>query len=104
MIFTRVADITPLDQAISANIVFYKAYPRKVGKTATAKAFAKAKAGALLETILKDIERRVDSGESTTEKARYIPHPATYLNGKRWEDEQDAGSGGTVGGIPPGAI
>ena len=84
--------------------VFYKAYPRKVGKEAATKAFAKAKAGAVLANILADIDRRVSGGEWTTEKVQFIPHPATYLNGKRWEDEQDAGNSGTVGGILPGAI
>ena len=84
--------------------VFYAAYPRKVGKQAASKAFAKAKAHAIVADILADIDRRVSSGEWTAEKAQYIPHPATYLNGKRWEDEQGAASGGTVGGILPGAI
>jgi len=84
--------------------VFYKAYPRKVGKTAAGKAFAKAKAGAHLVDILADIASRQSSGEWTAEKAQFIPHPATYLNGKRWEDEQGTGTGGTVGGILPGAI
>ena len=84
--------------------VFYKAYPRKVGKESAAKAFAKVKAHAVLSTILADIDHRVSGGEWTAEKLQYIPHPATYLNGKRWEDEQDAGNGGTVGGILAGAI
>lgn len=84
--------------------VFYKKYPRKVGKEKAIKAFAKAKAGAILEIILTDIDRRVISDEWTVDKMQYIPHPASYLNGKRWEDEAGAGSVGTVGGILPGAI
>jgi hypothetical protein len=84
--------------------VFYKAYPRKVGKQAASKAFTKAKAHAILADILADIDRRVSNGEWTSEKAQYIPYPATYLNGKRWEDEQDAANSGTVVGILPGAI
>jgi hypothetical protein len=84
--------------------VFYKAYPRKVGKEAAGKAFAKAKAIASLDNILADIDRRVSGGEWTAEKSQYIPHPATYLNGKRWEDEQYAGNSSAMGGILPGAI
>ena len=86
--------------------VFYKAYPRKVGKEAAAKAFAKTKAGAILSTILADIERRASSGEWSADKLQFIPYPATYLNGKRWEDEAGAGGGAVslTGGILPGAI
>lgn len=28
---------------------------------------------------------------------RYAPHPATYLNGKRWTDESAGGEGGDFG-------
>jgi hypothetical protein len=84
--------------------VFYKSYPRKYGKAAAVKAFAKSKANSVMAIILADIDRRISSGEWAADKAQFIPHPATYLNGKRWEDEQDVGSGGTAGGILPGAI
>jgi hypothetical protein len=72
---------------------FYKDYPRKVGKAAAVKAFKAAKAQAVLKVILGDIQRRITSGEWSTEKIQFIPHPSTYLNGRRWEDEPAAPGG-----------
>lgn len=76
--------------------VFYKSYPRKVGKAAAAKVFAKVKANAILDNILADIKRRMESGDWSTDKLQFIPHPATYLNGKRWEDETVADTDASV--------
>jgi hypothetical protein len=84
--------------------VFYNAYPLKVGKQAAVKAFAKVKAGTFLDNILADIDRRLSNGEWTAERAQFIPHPATYLNGRRWEDETDVGGQVPNGGVMPGAI
>lgn len=68
--------------------VFYAAYPRKVGKTQAIKAFKSAKVDEqLLQVILADIDRRMSGGEWTVEKVQFIPHPSTYLNNRRWEDE-----------------
>lgn len=39
------------------------------------------------QAILSDISRRVASGEWDKARMEYIPHPATYLNQRRWEDE-----------------
>lgn len=66
---------------------FWAAYPKPVAKQAAGKAWAKLKPDeALRESILLDIRRRKD-GEWKDIEARYIPHPATYLNQRRWEDE-----------------
>ena len=63
---------------------FWKRYPRKVGKKAAAKAFAKAvKQGADPQTIIAGIERY-----RLPDEDRFIPHPTTWLNAGRWEDEQ----------------
>lgn len=48
------------------------------------------------EAILRDIAARRGRGE--WQEAAYIPYPATYLNGRRWEDEEPkAGRNGPVG-------
>ena len=67
---------------------FYKSYPKKVGKPAAAKAYKAAKAtkGDLAD-LLTDIEKRMETGEWSSEKAQFIPNPATYLNQRRWEDQ-----------------
>ncbi len=63
--------------------LFWKLYPRKVGKGAAAKAWAKNGGEDALDDILKDLRKRV----WPTDK-QYIPHPSTYLNSWRWLDEE----------------
>lgn len=72
---------------------FWNAYPRKVAKQNALKAWAKTGAEdsqALTDTIIADVRRRL-SGEWDGKEVQYIPHPATYLNQRRWEDETSAG-------------
>ena len=67
---------------------FWAAYPKKVAKRAAIKAFEKLKADdALLETIIQALGKAKQSADWTKEHGRYIPNPATWLNGARWEDE-----------------
>lgn len=63
-------------------------YPRKVGKDAAAKAFAKRKPdGALVETMVKAIRRQRDSEQWRKDGGQFIPHLSTWLNDGRWMDE-----------------
>ncbi len=68
---------------------FYSAYPKKVGKPAALKAWkaAKVKAGELV-TILADLATRSQSTDWQKDGGQFIPNPSTYLNQRRWEDEQ----------------
>lgn len=86
--------------------VFYKAYPRKVGKKKALDAYKAGKVDAALPTILEDIGRRSTNGEWSADQIKYIPYPATYLNGRRWEDEADVRGGvqPSGGGVMSGAI
>lgn len=66
---------------------FWSIYPRHVNKTTAMRAWGKLKADdSLTDTILKDIKRRLDS-EWKDADIQFIPHPSTYLNQRRWEDE-----------------
>lgn len=68
--------------------LFWKAYPRKVAKQAAIKAFSKLNPDtALLEVILKSIQLAKLSKDWLRDGGQFIPHPATWLNGRRWEDE-----------------
>ena len=73
---------------------FWEAYPKKVAKEAARKAWEKLKPN---EALGKEIIQAVEKAKNTTgwkkEKGQYIPHPATYLNGKRWEDEGNEANG-----------
>jgi hypothetical protein len=67
---------------------FWEAYPRKVGKQDAQKAFAKVSPDeTLLAVMLAAIEKAKQTEGWQKEKGKYIPHPATWLNGKRWDDE-----------------
>lgn len=75
-------------------IKFWNSYPRKAGKGAALKAWAKVqKEGIATETILTALK----SQHLETREIQYIPHPATWLNQRRWEDEspKHGGSNGT---------
>lgn len=72
---------------------FWSAYPRHVNKQAALKAFKKINPDdAVMEIILREIERQSKSAQWTKDGGQFIPHPATWLNGSRWEDELPAES------------
>jgi hypothetical protein len=62
---------------------FWRAYPRKVGKGAAAKAWVRATTLNPPSAIIAAVAlQKFDHRE------RFIPHPATWLNQERWLDEQ----------------
>ncbi len=65
----------------------YQEYPKKVGKPAALRAWKSAKVKPdEVEAILKDIAERKESLDWLKDGGQFIPHPATYLNQRRWED------------------
>lgn len=72
----------PRDDAFD---VFWTAYPKKVGKEAARKSFAKVKVP--IQTLTAAIQRQKSSDQWTRDNGQYIPNPATWLNQGRWEDE-----------------
>lgn len=42
----------------------------------------------LVQIMLDKIAKEKLTAEWTEKGGKYIPHPATWLNGKRWEDEE----------------
>ena len=67
---------------------FWKAYPRKAAKQEAVKAFKKLEDPAdLMPTILAAIEAQRKAYDWEREDGRYIPFPASWLNGRRWEDK-----------------
>ena len=76
---------------------FWSAYPRKAGNKQ--KAFeAFKKAGVSLEILLDAIENQKQSSQSSKDNGQFIPHPTTWLNGKRWEDQLAVDRAGYVNG------
>lgn len=69
---------------------FWSVYPRKAAKSTAKKAWSKLKPDDdLQQSIIADVKWRVN-GEWSGKDVQYIPHPTTYLNQRRWEDESGA--------------
>lgn len=67
---------------------FWKLYPNKKGKAAAEKAWKKLKVtDDLFAKIAEGLGRYCSSRDWLKDDGQFIPHPATWLNGKRWEDE-----------------
>jgi len=79
--------IEPVVQKDPFFVEFWKAYPRKTNKEFAERVFAKLKVDdALLTKMIQAIHVQNKSVWKDKEQ-QYIPHPSTWLNGKRWEDE-----------------
>ena len=67
---------------------FWTAYPRHTNKKAAQQAFQKINPDAdLLNIMLQSVAAWKLSQQWTKDGGQYIPHAATWLNGRRWEDE-----------------
>jgi hypothetical protein len=66
---------------------FWKSYPKAVGKGAAFKAWKNAKVNGELPVLLAAIASQKKSPQWTRDNGQFIPHPATWLNQRRWQDE-----------------
>ena len=62
--------------------VFWESYPDKKAKQAATKAWSKLKPNESLFNLIIDALEK----QKPYFKVGFIPHPATWLNGRRWED------------------
>ena len=62
--------------------VFWNQYPNKTAKQAAVKAWSKLKPNESLFNLIIDALEK----QKPHFKVGFIPHPATWLNGRRWED------------------
>lgn len=68
---------------------FWKAYPKKTGKQYALKAWSKIKPTAELhEKIMQAVDAQKRSDQWRRDNGRYIPNPATWLNGGYWDNEE----------------
>jgi hypothetical protein len=65
---------------------FWSAYPRKIAKAVARKAFAKLTEQQQLDAC-KAIDDHNAYWQTKETELEFIPHPATWLNQERWEDE-----------------
>ena len=67
--------------------LWWKEYPKKVGKKAALKAWQKAKDKPQVSKMIEILEKQRNQEQWQRENGKYIPNPETYLNQGRWEDE-----------------
>ena len=79
----------PKAASLTANFEkFWSAYPRHENRKKAEDAFRKINPDdSLLEKMLNSIDKQRDSPQWKENGGQFIPHPTTWLNGKRWEDE-----------------
>jgi hypothetical protein len=76
---------------------FWHAYPKKAGKQQAYKAWMKLKPSTVLVSeILAAIDAQKFSAQWNRNGGQFIPHPSSWLNGRRWEDETQATTGNAL--------
>jgi len=69
---------------------FWSAYPKRRSKGEALKAWRALKPNEQLRTeILAGLQRAMNSAQWRKDDGQFIPHPATWLRAKGWEDELD---------------
>ena len=74
--------------------LFWKAYPKKEKKKEARQAWQRAERPPI-GYILEQLEKYKLSSSWTKDGGRYIPHPTTWINGERWNDDPGGYSGST---------
>lgn len=78
-------EMTELEERFAG---FWSSYPRKAGRTAAREAFMKINpTDELTEEMLRAVALQSRSAQWQREGGRYVPSPAAWLEGRRWEDE-----------------
>jgi hypothetical protein len=72
----------------SSFLQFYDAYPKHIGKEPAWKAWQKLNGECPpVETLIEKINQFKETPDWQKDNGQFIPHPATWLNQKRWNDE-----------------
>ena len=76
---------------------FWKVYPNKKSKHVACKSWSKVNKQEQVKIIEHVIERKEKDEQWVKDEGRFIPHPSTFLNQKRWYDEyEEVDEGGGV--------
>lgn len=68
--------------------MFWSAYPRKVSKRKAEQVFLRiAPNKKLFDTIMQALEEHKKSPQWVKDGGQFIPHPTTWLNQERWNDQ-----------------
>jgi hypothetical protein len=89
----------PDPAALVAFEQFYQAYPRHVGKADALKVWLKlAPSAELIGEIMSGVHWYAESVKDTDPK--YVKHPSSWLNARRWEDEPSTHAGSNAHARP----
>ena len=81
-------------------VLFWKAYPRKTGKDKALESWTKKSPP--LTDCLKALEWQRNQSQWVKDGGQFIPHPATWINQGRWNDEPIKASSGSSSAPIPG--
>ena len=84
---TYLRTCTEDEQLTHAFAAFWNTYPRRIGKPAAMKAFARAAKHAGADTVTSGAARWAQHWNDAQTEPQFIPHPTTWLNRHQWADD-----------------
>ena len=79
---------------------FWAAYPRKEAKQQAHTVFLRLKPDEkMLQGMLKALDRQKTCAQWQEAGGKFVPHPTTWLSGRRWEDEPPKAGSGSEGTV-----
>lgn len=75
-----------VDQCVPSFDDFWKAWPRREAKKAAMRAWEKLPIASRIAAVSM-LPTHVEQWRKEGRARSHVPHPATWLNGERWEDE-----------------
>ena len=77
---------------------FWQEYPKKIGKGAAYKSWKKVDiSNGMVKKILSAVSLQKKTEDWVKDNGRFIPHPSTWLNQARWDDEVESMQSSSVG-------
>jgi hypothetical protein len=67
-------------------LLFWRAYPRKVGKAAALREWKKAKGKPEIDAIIQSVNQQKQTDKWQEENGKFIVYPARWLKEGRWDD------------------
>jgi hypothetical protein len=84
----NVLKIAEANPKLSDFDLFWECYPKKKAKLDALKAWKQTEnLRPPIEQILAALDTQSQSADWTRDGGQYVPHPATWLRGGRWDDE-----------------
>lgn len=88
-----------MDDNMSEFDDFYKVYPKKIAKADARKAWEQTRAVRPdTQTLIEAVVKQCQTEQWMKNGGAFIPYPATWLRGERWDDEIEVKLPGVVSG------